>query len=94
LERIPIEGKFGQGKNGYRLNYIRAKTAQTSEAWIRAIFLVMNLMVLFRCWCVRKTGTMPSHFLRYIADRFLWLLQEVDGFNLAIFGFAQTKMIF
>jgi len=24
-ERIPIEGKFGQGKNGYRLNYIRAK---------------------------------------------------------------------
>ena len=25
LQRIPIEGKFGQGKNGYRLNYIRAK---------------------------------------------------------------------
>ena len=22
-ERIPIEGKFGQGKNGYRLNYIQ-----------------------------------------------------------------------
>ena len=47
-QRIPIEGKFGQGKNGYRLNYIRAKTAQTSEAWIRSIFLVMNLMVLFK----------------------------------------------
>jgi len=25
LQRIPIEGKFGQGKNGYRLNYIRTK---------------------------------------------------------------------
>ena len=24
-ERIPIEGKFGQGKNGYNLNYIRAR---------------------------------------------------------------------
>ncbi|MBA3007765.1 MAG: transposase [Proteobacteria bacterium] len=35
-ERIPIEGKFGQGKNGYRLNYIRAKTAKTSETWIKS----------------------------------------------------------
>lgn len=47
-ERIPIEGKFGQGKNGYRLNYVRAKCQRTSEAWINSIFLVMNLMVLFR----------------------------------------------
>lgn len=47
-ERIPIEGKFGQGKNGYRLNYIRAKLQKTSEAWINCIFLVMNLMVLLR----------------------------------------------
>lgn len=51
-ERIPIEGKFGQGKNGYDLNYIRAKTAETSEAWIRSIFLVMNLLVLIRFLCV------------------------------------------
>lgn len=53
LERIPIEGKFGQGKNGYRLNYIRAKTLKTSEAWINSIFLVMNLMVLFRICCAQ-----------------------------------------
>ena len=45
-QRIPIEGKFGQGKNGCRLNYVRAKTAKTSEAWIRSIFLIMNLMAL------------------------------------------------
>lgn len=55
LQRIPIEGKFGQGKNGYRLNYIRAKRADTSAAWINSIFLVMNLLVLLRaffalCW--------------------------------------------
>ncbi len=47
-ERIPIEGKFGQGKNGYRLNYTRARLQKTSEAWINIIFLVMNLMVLLR----------------------------------------------
>ena len=48
LQRIPIEGKFGQGKSGYRLNYIRAKRADTSLAWINSIFLVMNLLILER----------------------------------------------
>jgi hypothetical protein len=48
LQRIPVEGKFGQGKNGYRLNYIRAKLPKTSEAWINSIFLVMNLLDLLR----------------------------------------------
>jgi hypothetical protein len=48
LQRIPIEGKFGQGKNGYNLNYIRAKRADTSVAWINSIFLVMNLLILLR----------------------------------------------
>jgi hypothetical protein len=48
LQRIPIEGKFGQGKNGYRLNYIRAKRSDTSRAWINSIFLVMNLLILLR----------------------------------------------
>jgi len=33
-QRIPIEGKFGQGKRAYGLNQIQAKTARTSEAWI------------------------------------------------------------
>ena len=47
-ERIPIEGKFGQGKHGYRLNYIRAKRADTSVSWINSIFLVMNLLVLLK----------------------------------------------
>jgi len=48
LQRIPIEGKFGQGKNGYRLNYIRAKRADTSTTWINSIFLVMNLLILLK----------------------------------------------
>jgi len=53
LQRIPIEGKFGQGKNGYRLNYIRAKRADTSVAWINSIFLVMNLLILLRIFFAR-----------------------------------------
>ncbi len=54
-QRIPIEGKFGQGKGGYRLNYIRAKTASTSESWIRSIFMVMNLMVLMKVFLFSLT---------------------------------------
>lgn len=46
-QRIPIEGKFGQGKSGYRLNYIRAKRSDTSISWVNAIFFVMNLLVLY-----------------------------------------------
>ncbi|HHJ21130.1 MAG TPA: transposase [Gammaproteobacteria bacterium] len=46
LQRIPIEGK-----NGYNLNYIRAKRADTSLAWINSIFLVMNLLILLRIYC-------------------------------------------
>ncbi len=50
VQRIPIEGKFGQGKNGYRLNYIRAKRSDTSTAWINSIFLVMNLLILLKAF--------------------------------------------
>jgi len=78
LERIPIEGKFGQGKNGYRLNYIRARTAATSEAWIRAIFLVMNLMVLLRCWCVFYFGAVKTRILQFWDDQIAWIRFGLD----------------
>lgn len=45
-ERNHIEGKFGQGKNGYELNKIKAKLQNTSESWIAAIVFVMNLVRL------------------------------------------------
>jgi hypothetical protein len=75
LQRIPIEGKFGQGKNGYRLNYIRAKRADTSSAWINSIFLVMNLLILLKvifapwikeaCQPLARTWTSAWALLRY-----------------------------
>lgn len=43
-ERNHIEAKFGQGKNGYNLNKIRAKLKTTSESWVSCIFFVMNLI--------------------------------------------------
>jgi transposase, IS5 family len=45
-ERNPIEGKFGQAKNGYGLNRIRARLKGTSETWIASIILVLNLVKL------------------------------------------------
>lgn len=43
LDRIPIEGKFGQGKRRFTLNRIMAKLAKTSETVILVSFIVMNL---------------------------------------------------
>jgi len=44
VERNQIEGKFGQGKNGYKLDEIRARLKETSESWVACIFFVMNLI--------------------------------------------------
>ena len=47
-QRNPIEGKFGQAKVGYGLANIGAKLKTTSESWIAAIILVLNLVNLTR----------------------------------------------
>ena len=43
IDRISIEGKFGQGKRRFSLARIMAKLAGTSEVVIMVSFLVMNL---------------------------------------------------
>jgi len=43
VDRIPIEGKFGQGKRRFGLGRIMARLPRTSEASIAIIFIVMNL---------------------------------------------------
>jgi len=75
LQRLPIEGKFGQGKNGYNLNYIRAKRADTAYAWINSIFLVMNLLVLlgvFFALCKRCVAVVRVPLLRMVERRILY----------------------
>jgi IS5 family transposase len=44
IDRIPIEGKFGQGKRRYGLGLIMSKRPETSACSIVMSFLVMNLM--------------------------------------------------
>jgi len=43
LDRIPIEGKFGQSKRRFSLNRVMTKLADTSETAIAIVFIVMNL---------------------------------------------------
>lgn len=62
-ERIPIEGKFGQGKNGYRLNYIRARLKETSESWISCIFFVMNVINMTNTMRKKINSILNSDFL-------------------------------
>lgn len=63
--RIPIEGKFGQGKNGYNLDYIRAKTKETSESWISCIFFIMNVVKIAS---KKINSSIYSIFLKSIFD--------------------------
>ena len=74
--RNHVEGKFGQGKNGYELNEVRARRKDTSESWISAILFVMNLTKLM------KVAGKYSYFLslvlwiwRYIREN-LWSLDK------------------
>ncbi len=83
LQRIPIEGKFGQGKNGYRLNYIRAKRANTSFAWINTIFLVMNLLVLERIFFVLRQCSPAEWVTAFMCVCEPWGLNRSPGFNLS-----------
>jgi len=43
LDRIPIEGKFGQAKRRFSLSKIMCKLAQTSETAIAIVFIVLNI---------------------------------------------------
>jgi len=77
IDRIPIEGKFGQAKRRFSLSRIMCKLAKTSETAIAIIFLVMNLEKMLKvlllffsdfwvyCFCVQfnqnKNKIMPDN---------------------------------
>ena len=58
LDRIPIEGKFGQGKRRFSIGRLMTKLASTSETAIALCFLVMNLekwlAAIFLCLYVKE----------------------------------------
>lgn len=80
IHRNDLEGKFGEGKNGFNLNKIRAKLQQTSESWIAAIFFVMNVNELARraAVLVCMMAMALSHIVGY-CRRYLSLRSESDG---------------
>jgi len=61
--RNEVEGKFGQGKNGYNLSKVRAKAARRSESRIAAIFFVMNLVKLSKNFLFSILDTLPEPFI-------------------------------
>jgi transposase, IS5 family len=65
--RNHVEGKFGQGKNGYELNEIKAKYANTSASWIAAVYFVMNILVF--------AGSSFCHF-------FYWMYNALQAMSL------------
>lgn len=66
--RNEIEGKFGQGKNAYGLQKIKARMKATSESWIMSIYFIMNLVKLSERIFLRLLKTMLRHFME---DMFL-----------------------
>ena len=46
--RNHVEGKFGQGKNAYGIDRIRARRKDTAESWISAILFIMNLTKMMK----------------------------------------------
>lgn len=65
LDRIPIEGKFGQAKRRFSLARVMCKLAMTSETAIMVAFLVMNL----------EKWLKSSFFYLFLVfqESFLWL---------------------
>jgi hypothetical protein len=66
LDRIPIEGKFGQAKRRFSLSKIMCKLAETSETAIAITFIVLNierwLKAIIFCLFLRRKC---KYFVRY-----------------------------
>jgi len=80
-ERNPIEGKFGQAKNGYGMNRIRARLKDTSQSWIASIVLVLNLVKLAgeALLCL---GFSAREALQYDLNAAMeWLLEQTEPKN-------------
>lgn len=77
-QRNLIEGKFGQGKNGYNLNCIRARRQDTSESWIAAIFFMMNLITL------ANVAEKYFFWLLYsVKQAAMWLMLLINGCSMS-----------
>ncbi len=101
-ERNQIEGKFGQGKNGYELGRIRARLSETSKSWIASIMFVMNLvkykkvvwimmwMVLNLVWFIKDF--IFAYFWIHLKKQILKLKTEISELKIPISYFSQFNI--
>jgi hypothetical protein len=81
LDRIPIEGKFGQAKRRFSLSKIMCKLAPTSETAIAVTFIVLNIerwlkAILFCLFFRRKSGRCIGFWLRHFdSDKIIFSLR-------------------
>ena len=84
-QRNLIEGKFGQAKNAYGLGNIKAKTRDTSESWIAAIFFIMNLISLSKiadkyaifCAVFKKWNTRSKRNIITLMDNSVFSINHI-----------------
>jgi hypothetical protein len=85
--RNEIEGKFGQGKNAYGLQKIKARMKETSESWIMSIYFILNLVKLSaRAFLCLLKAMLP----RYTEPSFLRLnnyrtTYKTSSYNIIVF---------
>lgn len=86
IDRIAIEGKFGQGKRRFGLSRIMAKLAATSETMIMLSFMVMNLEKMLTkalsfclyscstllCLLTRALSPLEVRYMRLIPRKWAW----------------------
>ncbi len=82
-QRNEIEGKFGQGKNAYGLQKIKARMQQTSQSWIMSIYFIMNLVKLMQDSFFALTNWLRQIFIPmqilFMANKFA-VLKRCDDF--------------
>jgi len=85
IDRIPIEGKFGQAKRRFGLSRIMCKLARTSETTIAMTFLVMNLekwlkvfiFIFFNCF-KSSFGSIYGKTKAKLATKNNWQMQIIE----------------
>ena len=84
-QRNEIEGKFGQGKNAYGLQKIKARMQQTSQSWIMSIYFIMNLVKLMQGSFFDFINCVRQIFIRiqilFVADKFAVLKNRANFFS-------------
>ena len=71
IDRIPVEGKFGNGKRGGTLQRIMAKLSHTSQSVIHVAILVLNLEKRLRVLLLHLIKSLAAPSIVHLQNPFL-----------------------